>query len=290
MALLTHVEDHGLFAPADIGSAAMRDTFERQGWIVLRSLFNPATDYRAVHRYINHLIDLKLEVLGLTPGPDSDEVRTGDYLRVCRADRAKGGEIYRACRQLLPLHQMSTSPQVIEMAKFLMKTDFINSNPFTAMRIDQVNEEKYLFDWHQDYPYTQGSQDGIVIWGSLFDLADGDGGIKLISASHRDGLRKVHVVDPKNASKNGGRSIQLENAQVYDEREAVRVNLKAGDVLLFSTLLVHKSVPIERGDVRWTFQIRHGNFSHPDAIARGWPGGSALGDAFEVSHPEYVES
>lgn len=279
-----------MFAPADIGSSAMRDAYDREGWIVLRGLFDPVSDYRTVHHYINHLINMKLESLGLTPGLESDVVRTEDYLRVCRADRAKGGEIYRACRQLLPLHQMATSPPVIEMAKFLMKTDFINSNPFTAMRIDQVNEEKYLFDWHQDYPYTQGSQDGIVIWGSLFDLAEGDGGIKLIGASHREGLRTVHIVDPKNANKNGGRSIQLNDAQAYDECEAVRVNLKAGDVLVFSALLVHKSVPMEQGDVRWTFQIRHGNFSHPDAIARGWPGGSALGDAFEISHPEYVEA
>ena len=288
MTLRTYSGDKGVFVRSDIGSTAMREAYEEQGWIVLRGLFDPAADYRGIHSYINFLIDQKLLALGLEPGPACATVRTGDYLRVCRADRSKGGEIYRACRQLLPLHQIATAPQVIDLAKFLMKTDFINSNPYTAMRIDQRGEEKYLFEWHQDYPYTQGSLDGIVIWGALFDTAEGDGGIKLINASHKEGLQKVELVDPDNKNKNGAHSIRIVGSERFDAREAVRVDLKAGDVLVFSTLLLHKSLPMERGDARWTFQIRHSSFSNPDAIARGWPGGAALGDAFENAHPEYV--
>jgi len=45
---------------------------------------------------------------------------------------------------------------------------------------------------------------------------------------------------------------------------------------------------MERGDVRWAFQIRHGNFSHADATKRGWPGGDALGERFETAHSEFV--
>jgi len=181
MSLINYDGRNGFFTKKDIGSAAMRAFYDREGWIALRGLFDPATEYKAVHAYINHLIDLKLAELGVDSKTASPTVRTEDYLRICQIDRSKGGEIYRACRHLLPLHQMATSPAVIDLAKFLMKTEFINSNPYTAMRIDQKKEQKYLFEWHQDYPYTQGSQDGIVIWGSLFDSKEGDGGIKLLS-------------------------------------------------------------------------------------------------------------
>lgn len=287
MPLVTYRGTAGIFAAHDIGSPELADHYARQGWAVIRGFF-PSSCYADVHAYINHLLDLKLAEAGLSPSSALPVVRTEDYLRLCSVDRAKGGEIYRACRQLLPLHRMATSEPVIALAKSLMKADFINSNPYTALRIDRQDEQKYLFEWHQDYPYTQGSLDGIVIWGSLFPLLEGDGGIKLIPGSHRWGLQKVEITDPLNANRNGAHSIRIVEGDRFDQETAIRVDLEAGDILAFSTLLLHKSVPAERSSVRWTFQIRHSNFSNSDSVRRGWPGGAALGDRFEVLHPEFV--
>jgi Phytanoyl-CoA dioxygenase (PhyH) len=275
------------FSPSDIGSEALKQRYVSEGWCVIRGMYDE-NDLAPVHSYINHLIDLKLSDLGLSPSDRRTTIRTEDYLRVCAADRAKGGEIYRACRNLLPLHRMAVGSKTEALASFLMGTNFINSNPLTAIRIDQKQEQKYLFDWHQDYPYSQGSVDGIVIWGGLFDTTEGYGGIKLLPRSHIDGIVPVEVVDPDNKQKNGAHSIRIPSADRFDELDAVRIDTRAGDIIAFSAVLLHKSIPMTKGDVRWTYQIRHANFSNADSIKRGWPGGSALGEPFDMAHPEFV--
>lgn len=278
------------FGLDDVGSDKMRDQFDREGWLLIKGFYSFA-EIKAVCDYVNHLIELKSQDLGLPTRPDREEgIRIDEYLAICKVNRAKGGEIYKACRNILALHRMAVSQRTTELTSFLMKTDFVNSNPFTALRIDQKDEEKYLFEWHQDYPYTQGSVDGVVIWGNLTDLPLSHGGIKLIPGSHLHGIRKVRLVDPENKNKNGAHTLEIVGKSELEDRPALRVEMQSGDVLVFSTLLLHKSVPMTEGRVRWTFQIRHSNFSHPDPVRRGWPGGMALGEPFELAHPEYIEA
>jgi hypothetical protein len=215
-------------------------------------------------------------------------IRSKDYLAVCRVNRELGGEIYRASRHLCALHQLSAKAELLQLARTLMGTEFVNLIPYTAMRVDTRGEEQYLFPWHQDYPYTQGSMDGIVAWVPLFDLNEGDGGVQLIPGSHKLGLQRVELIDPDNARRNGAHTIRIENLERFDSAPSVIPRVRAGDVVVFSTLLVHRSVPMTRDGVRWTTQIRYANFSNPDAVKRGWPGGMIEGVHFERDHPEYV--
>ena len=89
---------------------------------------------------------------------------------------------------------------MLDIAKQIIGSEFINICPYSATRIDIKGEEKYLFPWHQDYHYIQGSQDGLVVWMPLSEVAEGEG-IELIEGSHKRGLMKVRMVDPKNSKK-----------------------------------------------------------------------------------------
>jgi len=282
--------DAGFFARADCMDETSVQQFEESGWIGIRNFFDIESEILPIHRYVNHLIDLKLEQQGLARGEGAagPMIRSQDYLRLCKKDRAIGGEIYRACRHLCPLHQLTLKPELLALAKRLMRTEFINFIPYTAMRIDTRGEEQYLFPWHQDYPYIQGSIDGIVVWIPLFDLKPGDGGVSLIPGSHKPGLQRVELVDPDNLRKNGAHTIRIENLQRFDAMATVLPRVGVGDAVIFHTLLVHRSVPMQLGEVRWTTQIRYANFSHPDAVRRGWPGGMIEGSRFDTSHPDYV--
>jgi Phytanoyl-CoA dioxygenase (PhyH) len=282
--------DAGTFAGAACATAQCKRHYDEQGWVLLRGFFDMAEDILPIHEHVNHLIDLKLAALGLTSKEATGKhtIRSADYLAVCAASRTLGGEIYRACRHLSPLHSLSAKPELLALAKTLMATDFLNFIPYTAMRIDQRGEEQYLFPWHQDYPYTQGSMDGIVVWIPLFDLAEGEGGVTLIPGSHRLGLQRVVLVDPDNVRRNGAHTLRIENMERFDTVPALTAKVKAGDALVFSTLLIHKSIPMEQGSVRWTTQVRYANFSYPDAVRRGWPGGMIEGENFERLHPEYI--
>jgi ectoine hydroxylase-related dioxygenase (phytanoyl-CoA dioxygenase family) len=279
----------GIFQKSEALSDHCVTHYQKQGWVLIRDFFSVHEDLLPIHAYVNKLIDIKLEELGLKAEETNAKlIRNYDFLRIAKAKREKAGDIYRACRHLLPLHKLSLKKEVIDMASKYMDAQHINYLPYTAMRIDIPGENKYLFPWHQDYPYTQGSIDGIVIWLPLFDVALGHGNLRLIPESHRYGVRKVYLVDPTNKNKNGARTISIVGEEELDKEPYISAEVKAGDALVFSTLLLRRSTPSESKAVRWTIQLRYANFCNQDAVARGWPGGMIEGDGFEKFHPEFV--
>jgi len=282
-------EKSGLFQKNEVFSEKCMMHYRKEGWVLIKNLFDITEDLLPIHQYINQLIDIKLNQLGLKPEENNSQwIRNKDFLRVAHANREKAGEIYRACRHLLPLHKLSLKSQVLELASKYMNTEFINYLPYTAVRIDIPGENKYLFPWHQDYPYTQGSVDGVVIWLPLFDVPLDHGNLRIIPHSHTSGVRKVYLVDPTNKMKNGARTISIVGEEELDTKPYIASEVNVGDALIFSTLLLHRSTPSKSEDVRWTIQLRYANFSNQDAISRGWPGGMIEGDGFEKFHPEFV--
>ncbi len=291
MPVIDYNSSLGVFSAAEALTDRCLNHYREHGWILLKGFYGINDEIRPIHEDINRLIALKRDQLGISPRTNSGwTVSSNDFIELCTRDRAKGGEIYRACRHLRPLQVLLTKQQTLALMERLMATDFVYVHSFTAVRIDIRGEEKYLFDWHQDYPYTQGSVDGVVLWAPLEDVQKGSGGIKLIPGSHVHGILPVRLLDPQNQQGNGAHSIKIVDSASLDDEVSYRMDVEMGDVLVFSTLLVHKSLPMEKGGVRWSMQLRYSNFRHPAAIARGWPGGLLEGSWFEDIHPESIKS
>jgi hypothetical protein len=47
-------------------------------------------------------------------------------------------------------------------------------------RIDSKDEQKYLFDWHQDYWFSVCSTNSIVVWIPIVNLTPEIGGLEII--------------------------------------------------------------------------------------------------------------
>ncbi len=87
-------------------------------------------------------------------------------------------------------------------------------------------------DWHQDNGYHRGGlPEYLTLWLALDDSDTENGGLLVLPGSHTQGKRDhelaggVHWVIPE-----------------IDESDAVPLDAKAGDLLAFSSLLVHKTV------------------------------------------------
>ena len=266
------------------------ECYQKNGYVLLKNFLDYEEEILPIHKDINMLIDLKLDQIGLEPTkcPQQKTIRNDDFYRLINKERSLGGDIYRACRHLLPLHKLVSNEKFLNMAKLLMDTTILNVLSYVAIRIDVPAEEKYLFPWHQDYPYTQGSMDGLVFWVPFFDVPLGHGNVQLVPGSHLKGLRKVKILDPDNEGGSGAHTLEIENIESYSNEDVFETEVRAGDVLVFSTLTLHKSTPSKSNDIRWTSQIRYGNFSNEDSVRRGWPGGLFEGDKFEDRHPEYT--
>ena len=280
----------GIYMASNAMSSECKDHYASQGWVLIKNFFDLENDIYPIFRDVNNLIKLKLNEVGESSDDDivHERIDTESFIRLCCINREKGGEIYRATRHLPSLFRLLTRQKNLELASHLMSTEYINLLPYLPIRIDIRGEEKYLFSWHQDYPYTQGSADGIVLWMPLMQMERGFGGIKLIPESHKQGVRRVFLHDPDNDNKNGAHTIEIEDADEFDDMDSYILDVGLTDVIIFSTLLVHKSIPMTKGKVRWATQLRYANFCDKTAVSKGWPGGMIEGSHFEHIHPELI--
>jgi len=269
--------------------ARARALLRDHGAFVAAGLIAPS-ELEPIHADIESLIQLKRKQVGLAGACLVDISSRFDdgFLEMCRINRSYGGSIYDACRRLMPVHHMATHPEFQSLSKALMNTETLIASTLNAVRIDHPSEDKYLFLWHQDYPYIQDSEDALVYWVPLHDVNEENGWLRLALGSHKQGVHPVKVVDPGNKNRNGARSIELADLSLPDQFQQVCVPVQAGELLVFSTLLLHCSQPNRSRNARWTLQIRHGNFENATAVARNWPGGLIENVPFEESHPEYV--
>lgn len=269
--------------------ARARDLLTEYGGFLAHGLLTES-DLEPVIHEVRQLIDMRMKVAGLADATDSDGMTRFDdgFRALNELDRRHGGVIYQACPRLTALHSLSVHPALVNMSKVLMSTDMIVSSNSKAIRIDQPNEDTYLFQWHQDYPYNLDSEDGLVYWLPLHDVDQLNGYLAIAPQSHKRGLLPVTMSDPSNSGNNRAKTIDIAEKGIVEEFEHVNVGVKKGDVLVFSTMLLHASNPNRSTRSRWTIQIRHGNYRHPQAIKRNWPGNLKEGPRFDEVYSEYV--
>jgi ectoine hydroxylase-related dioxygenase (phytanoyl-CoA dioxygenase family) len=187
-----------------------RQAFDRDGFLNLGPIFSPDELKRIGEEY-DRLVTLEAQVLG---------------------NEEEGVFPYRAMLNFRSpeLKRMITHPRLLEIAAELLGPDVrfwwdqgINKSPGAGSTIA----------WHQDNGYTEGRiPEYLTCWLAL-DPADlENGGLQVISGSHRSGqheheMQGVHAVIASGT---------------IDVDDAVALDAAAGDLLIFSSLLVHQTV------------------------------------------------
>ena len=153
------------------------------------------------------------------------------------------------------LAQCILEPRLLEVAVQLLGEDVrfwwdqgINKGPGAGSAIA----------WHQDNGYQAGrTQEFVTFWLALDDSREDNGGLQVIPGSSRGGLREhvwrgVHAVIPEE-------SIPID--------EAVALDADAGDVLVFSSFLIHQTVgnrTVDRNRRAWVIQYCRGDQRNED--------------------------
>jgi phytanoyl-CoA hydroxylase len=264
--------------PASLDEALR--VYMTHGACIARGLL-PGSVLDAVRREIRGLITLALGRIGRTA---SDNEFDADFRNLCAVDAEAQNAIFGAARRLLSVHELSVHSRLVALSRHLMKTDMVMVPPYKPVRIDWQSRAGALLPWHQDYPYAQDSPDGVVYWIPLMDVDDHNGCLRVIPGSHAGGVRPVRMVVSETSDLRG-----LELADpVHDEDRSLSLPMKAGEVLVLSALLVHRSQPNFTDRARFTVQVRHGNFADAVAVEKRWPRGHFERHWFDESHAEYV--
>jgi ectoine hydroxylase-related dioxygenase (phytanoyl-CoA dioxygenase family) len=169
---------------------------------------------------------------------------------------------------LIPLYQLAFNDKLINKLKELgIEFPNVCTRPVLFFNHPKLAKEQqyYKTPLHQDWPSMQSSMDSVVVWIPLMDVTPENGAVIFYPKTHKLGP----LVDKLNG---GFAEIIVENTNVdLSQYPSIQPNMNAGDIVIFSTLLLHESGDIENDSIRWSCHFRYTNMLEQDYIERGFP-------------------
>ncbi|MGY0064947.1 phytanoyl-CoA dioxygenase family protein [Streptomyces sp. LZ34] len=147
------------------------------------------------------------------------------------------------------------------------------AHPRTVPRIafPTTGEGFYESPAHQDYPYGQGALDTLTVWIPLDGSSRANGSLEIMAGSHRSGSREIF----------GGTEYRCAATSVDAASAAWRGgDLSPGDVLVFTSLTVHRARPNTSEKIRLSADVRFQPVASPLCA-------SALEPAFYPKLPDW---
>lgn len=270
-------------------SESQRRAFERDGVLVLPGFYDLEKDILPIQRSIYDIIGLVLDKyrVAVERAPFSAETFDSGYQALIATNRAYGGEVYDAVKQIPAFVRLVAHPGHDLLLRELRGTESI---PGVAaggygIRIDNPGEDRFRAHWHQEYPAQLRSLDGLVYWSPLLAVSEEMGPVRFCLGSHH--LGPIPVTSQNEGGRSAAYALVLHQEA---ERIAPFVQIapltRPGDLVVVDFLVLHASGYNRAQRSRWSMQLRYFNFSEPTGRAHGWKGSYAAGVDFRTVHPE----
>ena len=268
------------------------DEFHSSGLLLVRNFYDLAEEITPVQRGIYDVIGQVMKKNGIV---DSREAFTPNrfddfYIALIERDRAMGGQVYDAVKQIPAFLRLVSHPAHEAAFKQIRE----ESVPGVAgggygIRIDNPFEDKYRAMWHQEYPAQLRSLDGLVFWSPLVNVTEELGPVQFCPGSHREGPLPVLTSDPDRSGRSGAYALMLNDEEKILKRYPKAAPLMSpGDLLIVDFLTLHASGHNRGSRARWSMQFRYFNFGEPVGRSHGWKGSYAAGVDFRDVHPELI--
>lgn len=161
---------------------------------------------------------------------------------------------------LIELYKLPIEDKVISLIKSLgLSFPNMCTRPVLFFNHPKLAKEEYYYKTppHQDWTSMESSLDSLVLWVPLVDVNKENGSILIWPKSHKNGALPYKSI--------GG------FASVEVKGEYLQPELEVGDVVVFSTFLIHSSGEIKNNTIRWSCHFRYTNMLDDDFIKRGFP-------------------
>ena len=212
----------------------------------------------------------------------------GSIAEVADQKREEIALLYKVARRFAPARRIACNEELISLAAQLMETKSVSCCHFVNFRIDLKGEEKFLLNNHQDFPYIQGSLNGLTMWIPLGPISPELGPPSFARGTHRNGVYPVEEFDLASVGGSGGRSFRIVEKAVPPDLHFEPLEMSENQLAVFSTLLLHRSNPNTSDTARLSLQVRFDDALAPESTDRGFPEGLFLGDFLSNTYPEYV--
>lgn len=148
-------------------------------------------------------------------------------------------------------YDLAAHPRVVDAVAKLLGDDVVVWG--TLLLAKPPHDDEFVA-WHQDGAYADylGGTPAVSAWIALSDSTRENGCMRVIPGSHRTRLEHVQTNRPRNMLSRG-----QEIAVEVDEREAIDVELRAGEMSLHHVDIVHGSSPNRSPHWRTGFIVRY---------------------------------
>ena len=181
-------------------------------------------------------------------------VRTGTG---CGRTIFRGGSRFRpACLRL------RTTPVLLDATEALIGPEIL-AHPQFALRPKMPDLDLMDIPWHQDLAYLIPDEAGetlvVNFWIPLVKANEQNGCMQVIPGSHREGLiaHDLWLETPGHKGARGIADADLPASSI------VTCEVDAGDVLMTTERLVHRSIPNRSQTVRWSVDTRYNRIGLP---------------------------
>lgn len=221
---------------------ALKQRFERDGYVFLRRLVDPAL-----------LLELRRQIVGICddcgwfkPGTDPMDAISWTVPKLEGEDAYF--DVYERIQRLQDFHALSHEPSVMRLMRGLLGESAF-PHPLSIARLVFPENRDWSTPPHQDYVNNQGTPDLYACWIPLSDCPQAMGSLAVLEGSHTLGLQPVEY-----ALGAGHRQTTLP-AEV-EALDWVASDLELGDVLVFHSLTIHKALANDTERMRISVDFR----------------------------------
>ena len=228
---------------------ALRHRLHEDGYVFLRGV---------VPREV--LSDLRREITGICArhgwfraGTDPMEA-ISDHRPVVEGDEAYY-PVYNEIQRLESFHALAHQPSLLQTMRTLVGSTAF-PRPLSICRLVFPRNDAWATPPHQDYPNNQGTPDLYASWIPLADCAMNMGSLSVLRGSHNLGLLPL-----KYSLGAGHRQAALE--EIPAGMEWVGSDFELGDILVFHSLTVHRSLGNDTDRMRISVDYRYQREGEP---------------------------
>jgi hypothetical protein len=232
------------------------------GVIIIKRFFEPSRIH-AVREAAKDIFKIQFHHFGYT-NFDDDVGFKNAMVRLFNEQFA----VFQNCGKLvqsgmIELYHLAYDQGLIDKLKELgLSHPLVCTRPVLFFNHPQLAKEVHYYKTpiHQDWQSMLSSADSVVVWIPLVDVDKDNGAVIFYPGTHKLGPLPYDTVG-------GFANIRFDRTQ----HPAIQPELEAGDIAVFSTLLVHESGDIDNDNIRWSCHFRYTNMLDQDFIDRGFP-------------------
>jgi|GEM_PF-598188 len=238
--------------PLHILSAEQMNQWEKDGFIHLKGLIEPAC-IAAMNHMMEEIVDEIIQKY-MVEGVITDDRKDLPYekrLTILNMKAIEFGRSFRAVISRKGLYQLNNDPSLVKALRDVMGDEICGVPAYNA-RPNLPHNKVMTVPWHQDLGYYGAAAQQcnlITCWLPLVSVTEDMGAMQVIRGSH-----KWDFI-PHFQGKNEGGFLETEELK-NSEEDVITFVMEPGDVLMFNSFMMHRSVPNVSDKIRWSVDLR----------------------------------